>query len=39
MNEIACFIAVGSGHLAGEDGLINLLREEGYKLSPVVVFD
>lgn len=35
MNEDVCFIAVGSGHLAGKDGLINLLRQEGYLLSPV----
>jgi len=39
MKESACFIAVGSGHLAGEDGLITLLRNEGYELSPVSVFD
>lgn len=29
------FIAVGSGHLGGEKGLINLLREEGYTLTPI----
>ncbi len=39
IKEGTCFIAVGSGHLAGKDGLINLLREEGYELSPVKVFD
>jgi uncharacterized protein YbaP (TraB family) len=28
-------IAVGAGHLPGEKGVINLLRSEGYKLTPV----
>lgn len=28
-------IAVGAGHLPGEKGVINLLRKEGYKLSPI----
>ncbi|MDZ4793911.1 MAG: TraB/GumN family protein [Bacteroidota bacterium] len=28
-------IAVGAGHLPGEKGLINLLRKEGYKVTPV----
>ncbi|WP_322971757.1 TraB/GumN family protein [Faecalibacter sp. LW9] len=28
-------IAVGSGHLAGEKGLISLLKAEGYQVSPV----
>lgn len=28
-------IAVGAGHLPGAKGLINLLREKGYKLEPV----
>ena len=29
------FIAVGAGHLAGEIGLIQLLKNEGYALKPV----
>ncbi len=29
------FIAVGAGHLAGEKGLIQLLKNEGYTLKPV----
>lgn len=29
------FIAVGAGHLAGEKGVINLLREAGYSVTPV----
>ena len=28
-------IAVGAGHLPGENGVINLLRNAGYKLTPV----
>lgn len=30
------FIAVGAGHLNGEFGLIQLLRNEGYSLSPII---
>jgi len=33
--EKALIIAVGAGHLPGEKGLINLLRKEGYTLTPV----
>ncbi len=29
------FFAVGAGHLPGKDGLISLLREQGYRVSPV----
>jgi len=31
----ASFIAVGAGHLAGNDGVLALLREKGYKTEPV----
>jgi len=31
----SCFIAVGALHLAGENGLIFLLRKQGYTISPV----
>lgn len=31
----ALFIAVGAGHLAGEEGIINLLRKKGYHLRRV----
>ena len=30
------FIAVGAGHLAGDQGVIELLRKEGYTLTPIV---
>ena len=30
------FIAVGAGHLAGDVGMIKLLRAEGYSVEPVV---
>ena len=29
------FIAVGAGHLGGEKGVIELLRQEGYTLTPI----
>lgn len=32
------FFAVGAGHLAGEKGVIKLLRKEGYTLTPVSVY-
>jgi hypothetical protein len=31
----AAFIGVGAGHLSGEMGLIQLLRKEGYTVSPI----
>lgn len=35
MREKPSFIAVGCLHLVGKDGLINLLRKEGYKVEAV----
>jgi uncharacterized protein YbaP (TraB family) len=35
MKERSCFFAVGVGHLAGESGLIRLLRSQGYRVVPV----
>ncbi|MGJ1195076.1 TraB/GumN family protein [Sphingobacterium spiritivorum] len=35
MNETPTFFAVGSGHLSGEEGVINLLRQKGYTVTPV----
>jgi uncharacterized protein YbaP (TraB family) len=29
------FIAVGAGHMVGENGLISLLKKEGYTLRPI----
>lgn len=36
MSEKRTFFAVGAAHLAGEDGVINLLRKAGYTLKPVL---
>jgi len=35
MKKESLFVAVGSAHLAGEEGVINLLRKAGYKVKPV----
>lgn len=35
MNEMPTFFAVGAGHLGGENGVINLLIKQGYKLEPI----
>ena len=35
MPEKSLLIAVGAGHLAGEKGVIKLLRKEGYTVRPV----
>jgi uncharacterized protein YbaP (TraB family) len=35
MNGDKIFFAVGAGHLAGENGVIALLREAGYKVEPI----
>lgn len=36
MTEQPAFVAVGAGHLAGEKGVINLLKEAGYTLTPIM---
>jgi len=40
LNEImkteSVFVAVGAGHLSGNNGLINLLKKEGYTVEPLV---
>ncbi len=36
MKAQSVFIAVGVGHLASEKGVINLLREQGYTLKPLM---
>lgn len=35
MKEAPCFVAVGAGHLAGQKGVIHLLRQKGYEVEPV----
>lgn len=35
LNEGNAFIAVGTLHLQGKEGLVALLRKQGYKLSPI----
>ncbi|QQT27986.1 TraB/GumN family protein [Sphingobacterium spiritivorum] len=35
MSEAPTFFAIGSGHLSGEEGVINLLRQKGYTVTPV----
>lgn len=36
MKEKPSFFAVGAGHLAGENGVIHLLRKAGFKVTPVL---
>lgn len=35
MHRQKAFIAVGAGHLGGDEGVIRLLRDEGYTLTPI----
>ncbi|OJW84043.1 MAG: hypothetical protein BGO69_09265 [Bacteroidetes bacterium 46-16] len=35
MDQKSVFFAVGAGHLWGENGVINLLKKEGYRVEPV----
>ena len=35
MPNTSLFVAVGAGHLLGEEGLIQLLRKKGYQLKPI----
>ncbi|MCB0705367.1 MAG: TraB/GumN family protein [Saprospiraceae bacterium] len=35
MAEKPTFFAVGAGHLGGEQGVVNLLRQKGYTLRPI----
>jgi len=37
MAEKPTFFAVGAGHLGGEQGVLTLLRKEGYKLTPLSI--
>jgi uncharacterized protein len=36
MKKESVFVAVGAGHLTGEQGLISLLKKEGFKVEPLV---
>jgi len=36
LNEKPLLVAVGAAHLVGEKGLINLLKKQGYKVTPVL---
>lgn len=36
MERSSLFIAVGAAHLAGNDGLIALLRKQGYTINPIL---
>jgi uncharacterized protein YbaP (TraB family) len=35
MKKSSTFFAVGAGHLAGKQGVLELLRKQGYKLKPI----
>jgi len=37
MQNKSCFVAVGAGHLGGENGLINLLKKQGYTVEPISI--
>ncbi len=36
LGEKTLFIAVGAAHLGGEEGVINLLKEQGYQMTPLM---
>jgi hypothetical protein len=36
VKEQSAFIAVGAAHLAGDLGVINLLRKAGYTVKPIM---
>lgn len=35
LKEKSTFVAVGAGHLPGEQGIVNLLRKQGYAVEPI----
>jgi uncharacterized protein YbaP (TraB family) len=37
MHAKQCFIAVGAAHLGGENGLIQLLQQQGYTVQPISI--
>ena len=38
MTTWSTFCAVGAGHLGGAQGVIRLLKKEGYEVTPVSVY-
>ncbi|TCC95046.1 TraB/GumN family protein [Pedobacter hiemivivus] len=36
MKNQSCFFAVGCGHLPGKDGILQLLKNQGYKVKPIL---
>jgi len=36
MKQKSCFFAVGSGHLPGKDGILQLLKAQGYTVKPIL---
>jgi uncharacterized protein YbaP (TraB family) len=38
MATSSTFFAVGAGHLGGSQGVIRLLKKEGYEVTPVSVY-
>ncbi len=36
MKDKSLFVAVGAGHLPGNQGVLELLRKEGYKVKPLL---
>lgn len=37
IKEKPCFIAVGAGHLGGENGLIQMIKKQGYTIEPIAI--
>ncbi len=36
IEQRSAFVAIGAGHLAGNDGVVNLLRENGFTVKPIM---
>ena len=37
IQQKSCFIAIGAGHLGGENGLIKLLQLQGFTVEPISI--
>ena len=35
IKDHSCFIAVGAAHLPGDKGVLNMLKQKGYTVTPV----